>query len=344
MSSLIIPACGKSSRYPGLRPKWLLTHPSGDSMLAEGIKGLRHKVKNIYIVVLKEHVEEYDFINGIYEQINDDRVKFVVLDEPTANQPETVAQAINLENIKGQIYCKDTDNYFATEVPEGNFVSTIDLCDSNLISPNNKSYVKTNKGAVVGIVEKRVVSSMFCCGLYGFASAKEYMKYYEEIANESPETIYLSDVIHKMILDNKVFRTVAAQDYIDWGTSDDWSRFRSEYKCLFLDIDGVLVKNSSGYMKPFLGTTDGIKPNINHVNKLYDSGKAQIILTTARLEKHRPETVEQLDREGLKYHQLVMGLYHAKRVIINDYSLSNPYKSCEAINMPRNSEFLSELI
>jgi len=344
MSNLIIPACGKSSRYPGLRPKWLLTHPSGNAMLTECIKGLNHECKNIFIAVLKEHVDQYGFVDGILDQINDPRAKFVVLDKPTKDQPETILQVIQKEKVTGQIYCKDTDNYFSSDLPNGNFVSTIDLCNSDLITPNNKSYIKTNNlNCVVNIVEKKVVSSRFCCGLYGFEDAEEYVKYYESIYSISND-MYLSDIIHKMILDNKVFNEVFAKDYIDWGTSNDWDRFRSEYKVVFLDIDGVLVENSCGYMKPFVGTTKGISPNVKHINKLFDSGKSQIILTTARKEKHRAETVDQLNREGIPYHQLVMGLYHAKRIVVNDYSKSNPYKSCEAINMRRNSDFLEDLL
>lgn len=41
MKNLIIPMGGKSSRFPNLRPKWMLTHPmSGDLMCVESIKGL----------------------------------------------------------------------------------------------------------------------------------------------------------------------------------------------------------------------------------------------------------------------------------------------------------------
>ena len=166
---------------------------------------------------------------------------------------------IEKKKLTGPIYCKDTDNYFSVKVPdEGNFVSTIDLCESNLITPNNKSYIKTNNlGCVVNIVEKKVVSSRFCCGLYVFKSSEEYVKYNNSLL--SLNDIYLSDIIHKMILDNKVFNEIPAKDYIDWGTSNDWNRFRGEYKVVLLDIDEVLVENSCGYMKPFIRTTTGIK-------------------------------------------------------------------------------------
>ena len=35
-----------------------------------------------------------------------------------------------------------------------------------------------------------------------------------------------------------------------------------------------------------------------------------------------------------------MGLNHSKRIIINDYANSNPYPSCDSINIKRNSDSL----
>ncbi|MEJ7682686.1 MAG: hypothetical protein WKG06_33480 [Segetibacter sp.] len=33
--------------------------------------------------------------------------------------------------------------------------------------------------------------------------------------------------------------------YSDWGTIEDWDRFKRSYATLFVDLDGTLVKNSS---------------------------------------------------------------------------------------------------
>jgi len=38
MTTLIIPCAGKSSRYPGEKPKWLFTHPDGKLMLEKSIE------------------------------------------------------------------------------------------------------------------------------------------------------------------------------------------------------------------------------------------------------------------------------------------------------------------
>ena len=104
MFNLIIPACGQSTRFPNLRPKWLLTHPMGTSMLQESISGLDlTDVGRIVAVVLKQHVDEYHFVDAISQSIDDDRFEFVVLDEATDSQPETIALGIEKAKIEGDI-------------------------------------------------------------------------------------------------------------------------------------------------------------------------------------------------------------------------------------------------
>jgi hypothetical protein len=327
-----------------MRPKWMLTHPSGRSMLAESIKGLDlSNVDNIYAVVLKSHVKTYDFLDGIQRQIDDDRFKFIVLDRRTKNQPETLAKAIKQEGITGAVACKDSDNFFSCKVKAGNFVAVADLCDMGSINAGNKSYVETNsRNEIVSIAEKDVISSKFCCGLYGFEYASAFVDYYEELKNQ--KDIYISHIIHSMMLHRFNFTAVNTKEYIDWGTLEDWNKFRDGYKTIFLDIDGCMVKSSSDYMKPKLGTTKGIKDNIKVINEMYDSGKVEIILTTARPNHARELTEKQLTREGLKYHRLITGLQHNKRVVINDFAKTNTYRSCDAINLPRNSETLRDYL
>jgi len=45
-----------------------------------------------------------------------------------------------------------------------------------------------------------------------------------------------------------------------------------------------------------------------------------------------------------KYDKLIMGLPHAKRIVINDFAASNIYPSCSAINLHRDTEKLREFI
>ena len=56
MITLIIPCAGKSSRYPGIKPKWLFTHPDGKLMLEKSVTPFLNnkKIKKKIITVTKE--------------------------------------------------------------------------------------------------------------------------------------------------------------------------------------------------------------------------------------------------------------------------------------------------
>ena len=344
MLTLVLPACGKSTRFPNLRPKWLLTHPSGKSMLQESIQGLCLKnVDRIVAIVLQEHEDTFGFAEAIAKDIDDERFEFCFLEQQTDNQPQTIAEGIRKAKIKGSFVCKDSDNYFQSKLPSGNYVGGIDLREVGHINAGNKSYVTTGiNGEVTNVVEKDVISNTFCCGLYGFADAEEYLSYYEKIKDD--KDIYVSHVIHSMLLDSKHFKLQECRDFIDWGTLDDWNNYRDQFMTIFCDIDGVIVETSASYMKPYLGTTDGLYDNIEVLNELYNAPRAMIIMTTARPESSRKITEEQLERVGLKYDKLIMGLPHAKRIVINDFAASNIYPSCSAINLHRDTEKLREFI
>ena len=113
---------------------------------------------------------------------------------------------------------------------------------------------------------------------------------------------------------------------------------------MFVDIDGTLVKNSSHHFPPYIGSGEPLKDNIAALNELYDNGKARIILTTSRPERYRQTTCEELERKGIRFDQLVMGLPHSQRILINDFAKSNEYTSAEAINGHRNTKDVKERV
>ena len=346
--NLIIPAAGRSSRFPKMRPKWMLTHPNGNLMLAEAIRGLDlANPGKIYLVVLSAHLKEFQCLDGIKRQFQQlglgSKLVVVALDSPTQSQPETVARAIEKEKIRGPVCIKDTDNFFRLKIPEKNFVSVADLNQVGFINPSNKSYATVNENHfVTNIVEKRVISNFFCSGAYGFEDAQEYLRYFNALADL--KNLYISHIIYQMLLEDKAFSAAVCSGYADWGTLKDWNRYKSQFGTLFIDLDGTLVRNSGEYFEPVWGKTEGLKENIEAINRLYDSGKVQIIITTSRKEAARQLTVRQLKREGLRYHQIIFGLNHGKRIVVNDYARSNPFKSCDSVNIARNATDLGEML
>jgi len=350
MKNLLIPVAGKSERFPGMRKKWMLTHPNGNSMLLESVKGLNLEFfDNIYISVLREDYEQYNVDELIFKEfrkidVNKDKIHIYILEEPTKSQPETIYKTIVDNNVEGFILIKDSDNYFELpKIEEGNTISIYDLNLIDSVNPRNKGYVTVdNDGFVNSIVEKKVVGSLFSCGGYMFKDVEIFKKYYNKV--NKYDNIYLSHIYQSMILDDIPVKVLLADNYIDWGTLTEWDNYKSEYKTLFMDLDGVIVENSAEYFEPYWGETDALKENLKYLNSLYDEGKTQIIITTSRTEEYKEKTLKQLQKIGLKYHKIIFGLLHAKRIVVNDYSATNKYKTCDAINIKRNSDELKNML
>jgi len=351
MKNLIIPMAGRSSRFPNMKPKWMLTHPMENRFMGiESITGLNLEFfDNIYYVCLSDHEKKYNFFDGFMSELEElgikDKSKFLFLSEQTSSQSETVYKAIQTAEIDGFIFIKDSDGYYECNITdENNQVAFFDLNDMDDINARTKSYIEFDiNGLITNIVEKKVISSTFSVGGYGFSSAEEFCKVYETF-KDTEEECYISHIIFEMILSGYSFYGLKTKAFKDWGTLDAWNKYKSQYRCLFVDIDGTLVSNSSIHFPPYVGTGEPLNNNISLLRSLYDSGKVKIILTTSRPERLRQLTIDEMVKYNIPYDTLIMGLPHCKRVVINDFAKSNPYPSCESINLPRNSDNLTEFL
>jgi len=349
MKNLIVPMAGKSSRFPNMKPKWMLTHPMKNRfMVIDAISRINLDFFDaIYFICLNEHEIKYSFLKGFCEELQEcgieNKSKIIFLDNQTSSQSETVYNAIKLENIEGFIFIKDSDGYYECELVDNeNQIAFFDLNDMDDINARTKSYVEFDiNGIVTNIVEKKVISSTFSVGGYGFKDAKEFCKAYEQIEDLDGEC-YISNIIFEMILSGSRFNGLSTTNFKDWGTLDAWNKYKSQYRCLFLDIDGTLVSNSSIHFPPYVGSGDVLENNVDFLAKLHQSGKVKIILTTSRPEKLKKLTLMEMRDKGIPFDNIIMGLPHCQRVVINDFARSNPYPSCKAINIPRNADNLKE--
>ena len=349
MFTLMLPCAGSSSRYPNMRPKWSLTHPNGRLMITQGISGIDFSnFDSICMAVLKTDLEKYKLRDAIYDSFKefDLDFKLLELDEPTTSQSETVSLMIDMLDIKGSIFIKDCDDYFSVEEVEPDTVCVYSLQKLDEVIAKNKSYVDVdNNGYVKTIVEKRVISELFCCGGYSFSDANLFSDTFKKLQKDAKNgEIYVSHIIYQQLLDGYNFKIKQVDDYCDWGTIKDWNTYRSQYKTIFMDLDGVVVESSSEYFPPYWGTTDSIKENVSVLNKLYESGKVRIIITTSRKSSYKNKTIEQLESLGIKYHDIIFDLLHCERVLVNDYSKTNPYPTAKSCNLFRNSNQLGDLL
>jgi hydroxymethylpyrimidine pyrophosphatase-like HAD family hydrolase len=108
----------------------------------------------------------------------------------------------------------------------------------------------------------------------------------------------------------------------------------------FVDIDGTLVKYRK-FDELATAILTPITEVIDYLNEQHNLG-AVIIITTARPESYRNYTINELDKIGIKYHQLVMDCGRGTRVILNDKDPEQPeIQRAVGINLERNMGFKS---
>lgn len=347
MTTLILPVAGKSSRFPNMRPKWLLTMPSGNLMYEEALIDFpKREFDRIIVTCLREHLDSYASLDQLElsaKQKIADNVEFLVLDKPTASHSETVYETLVRSGVNGGFYLKDCDNRFAIEYIKGNSVASISLNEIDLIDAKNKSYIELDElGYVRNIVEKNVISSDFCCGGYSFASAKKFIESYKRLNGLKKQVtgeIYISHVIYDLLLQGEIFRSHRAEKYEDWGTLREYRHACRQLVTVFCDVDGVLLSNGSKF-GPNGWATDPIVRNVTALKELQDKGMLFLVVTTSRPMEQEQYVLRKLSEYGLKVDSFVGGLPHSKRVLVNDFSATNPYPTSIAINLERNSEAL----
>jgi len=354
MKNLIIPMGGKSSRFPGVRPKWMLSHPtSGNFMCIESIRGLNLDFfDKIFFIILKSQEDLYQASVGIERSLEalpnyegfKNKVDIVYLDVETRSQSETVYLGILDKKIEGFIYIKDSDGYFNLKIDsEDNQLAYFDINNTEEINARSKSYIETNSnGILTNIVEKKVISPMFSAGGYGFRSAAEFSKYYERVAEYDGEC-YISNVILEMLIEGQVFNSIETSDYLDWGTIDSWNSYKSNFYSCFIELDGTLITETSHLYPPFIGEGIPIDKNIEEIRRIRKNG-SHVTITTTRPEKYRGATEKELEKYDIPFDLLIMGLPKCQRMIVNNFSAENPYPSCSSINILENTDSLGSYI
>jgi hypothetical protein len=337
--NLLVPCAGKSSRFQTRAPKYLLALPDGRAMVETAIAPFLGQADRVVFAILKEHDLEFRASAILRELVPGCDV--LVLEDVTRGQGETVARMIKDCNVDGPFLVKDSDSYFEPSAPYDhgkNYISVCSARDVRDVKLYNKSFAVINEqGYIVGTAEKEITSEFFSCGGYFFSDAKSFLIAFDEFAELQHETeFFLSQIIDLMIEQGHVFCPMPCQQYADWGTHSDWVAWRQKVRTFLIDLDGVIYKNGTRFWEPRWAETEVIPSARAKVNDLYDAGN-YIVLVTSRLDSFRQATLEQLRRDGVKFHQVITGVYHGCRVVINDFGSTNPYPAAVAINSLRDS-------
>jgi len=94
------------------------------------------------------------------------------------------------------------------------------------------------------------------------------------------------------------------------------------YKTIFSDIDGTLIEQVR--FEDLDANIVNVLPGVlEKFNEWYEAGH-YIVLTTARPDYLRLITTLQMEKAGIRYHQLVMGIGREERILINNNSKGEP--------------------
>lgn len=340
---ILVPAAGLSTRYPNVRPKYLLYDYKSELMIKNAVKQFIGTEHSITIGILKEHADRYNAVEHIKSAIHN--VNVIVLPERTKGPADTIYQMLKwFDKEDFEFLVKDCDSFFVHDVPSGNYVCISNIADHETLHKlSSKSFVMYNdQDIITNIIEKKVVSDTFCVGGYKFESAMEYKESYRKLS-EKVDEIFVSHIIQDMLMNGKTFTMSHVRDYIDVGTIEEWSKF-NDVPVIFCDIDGTLIKAQSRFGSyTYYDDPIVLRNNYEIIRNMYDRG-AQIIFTTAREAQYHDVTQTMLKKLGFNDCILLSGLNNSVRILINDYNEANPYPRAIAWNPKRDVDNLGDFV
>jgi len=352
MAILIIPAAGLSTRFGLDKPKFLLQSPHGRPMIAEALMGFRNleksKIDSIYVITQKQFLDglSIDALTKEIQNILPCPVQFKLIDGPTQSMVQTLTSMLVDLDDDHEFIVKDCDNSIGIDLSiltdHMNAISYVDLHDYPNVVAHNKSFIKMNSSRVLDeIIEKEIVSPFINVGCVKFGSVSSFLSAVSEF--QISGELFVSDIVRELISRGEIFHTIKADNYEDWGTLAEWRQYCARFATYFVDIDGVLAMNSDPLK--LTQNWDSFIPLENNCARLLELQElVHLVFTTSRHPDYRQSLEKHLFAVGFRKFDLVMGLPHAKRVLINDFAPTNPYPTSIAVNLPRNSDNLSDYI
>lgn len=349
MKTLIIPCAGRSSRFPNMRPKWMLYYPDGKMMVEKALEGLvLEEFDRIIFTIVKEHVKEYqaeEILEDIFCFSNSEKFELCILDDFTSCQAETVYLTLIDKQVTGSFAVKDSDNFICVDTGRiDDYVVGINIStfSKEVARLSAKSFLILNEqGIITDIIEKQIKSEYICVGMYGFGNAELFKEAYLHLKDVSDKRyeIYLSHIISYLIGTQKtVYRYVEAENYEDWGTIEDWNIVLKEKQTVIINMDGLLFDKNEKYGNDNWGLP--LQPNEKNLLQLRQMAEqgAQIIVLTSMEEQYEEMIKKVLENYGINVYQIITGCYLAHKLLIGQADKTIPYPGCDAINVSLNTD------
>ena len=229
------------------------------------------------------------------------------------------------------------------------------------------SFIRRNSDhSIVGVSEKPdnlslngIQPDFGLVGVYGFGSAEFFLRLFNKLNIETVRNneIYISNLVDNYVKTNPnaKIEVVRLKQFISTGTLEKLNlaeskkaqlRFK-EAGSIFIDFDGTIAKHDVGGALGSGRYSEEIKflntHTVDEINKLWTDG-FRIVITTARAETHRKKFLELLEKKGIQFDYVIMGLSGGPRFLVNDQKPSMPgFLTAIQVNVARNTDHLSKL-
>lgn len=216
---MIIPCCGESSRFPGLKKQFMI-HPTGVPLPIFSVSGITGCREHIFVFLRADFEDVYSsgewFVRAAAKR-GISGAQVLLLPEQTKSQVETVRLTITARQLRHTpIYIKDNDNFFKSHVWNKNFVHTEHI-DAGEFDVRNKSFseVEESTDRILRIQERGLITKHINAGGYCFQNSDTFMKY-----SESSKS--MTGAIRNIMAAGGEFCSVPVHDYSDYGTMKAW--------------------------------------------------------------------------------------------------------------------------
>lgn len=330
MKTLVIPMAGLGSRFT--KAGFTVHKPLIE---VDGVKLIRHSIDSLNLndewkVVLIAR----DLGNGYKEEVEAEvpEAEFIWINELTGGASETALFAEKLIDPKEELIITNCDQYldwdvedFLTQSRDKDVVGSV--LTYNSTDAKNSFCRSDNNGKIFEIVEKNPISNEALVGLHWWKQGKDFITTAKRLVKECPKDreSYISETYSYLISQGKTIKSIPIKGkYWSLGTPEDFYIFKgylAEYRMakprtFFIDLDGTVLMHGHRYSNLYKGQE--ACPGVVEALDELDSLGHTIILVSARKESSRRFTEENLDRLGVPYDQLILGVSQGKRVVVND--------------------------
>lgn len=354
---VVIPMAGLGSRFSKigvLDPKPLI-RVHDKTLIEHSVKSFDTDAKFIFITRRFDDPAHNIQLSRMLKSLKPNSVE-IVLENLTNGASQTVLAAKEHINNSEPLVVYNCD-----QIIKWNPQDFLDFlknkpCDGAIVLYNSNdpknSFAEITHGKITRLVEKQAISSNALIGFHYWKHGRDFVESAEKLvehfhASGQPEC-YVSETYNYLIDQQKTILPyfISNNMYIPLGTPEDVAKYvgkiREYYaekpKTIFCDIDGTLLKHQHT-ISDALEADPELLPEVRTKINQWDSQGHKIILVTARKESTRSATEAQLQKLGIAWDQLIMGVSNGQRVLVNDKLYKDDPDRAIAVNVVTDEGF-----